>query len=50
MEYWYYFWIANFLMSGSAFVVVIVVVLVRGIGELREMFAALRRSNRSADG
>ncbi len=49
MEYWYYFWIANFLIAGCAFVVITVIVLLRGIGELREMFAALRHSNRSAN-
>jgi hypothetical protein len=48
MEYWYYFWLANFLIAGSAFVAITVVVLLRGIGELRAMFAELRHSNRAA--
>lgn len=45
---WYYFWIANFLVAGSAFVVISIIVLVRGVGELREMLADLRHSHRSA--
>lgn len=43
MEYWYYFWTANFLLSGIAFVVISIIVLVCGIGELRETFIQLRR-------
>ena len=42
MNAWYYFWMANFLVAGSAFAVITVIVLVRGLGDLREMFANLR--------
>lgn len=45
MDYWYYFWIANFLVAGFGFVVITLVVLVRGVAELRQMFAELRHSN-----
>ena len=45
---WYYFWIANFFLAGSAFAVITIVVLVRGAHDLRDMFAGLRaRSNRA---
>lgn len=42
MNGWYYFWIANFLLAGSAFAVIALVVLVRGLRDLRDMFANLR--------
>ncbi len=42
MNGWYYFWMANFVLAGSAFAVITVVVLVRGLRDLREMFAGLR--------
>ena len=41
MDYWYYFWMANFVVAGSAFAVIAVVVLIRGIGDLRQMFSRL---------
>jgi hypothetical protein len=42
MNRWYYFWMANFLVAGSAFAVITLIVLVRGLRDLREMFANLR--------
>ena len=42
MNAWYYFWMANFLVAGSAFAVITVIVLVCGLRDLREMFANLR--------
>lgn len=42
MNAWYYFWIANFVVSGSAFAIITLIVLVRGLRDLREMFAGLR--------
>ena len=42
MNAWYYFWMVNFLVAGSAFAVITVIVLVRGVRDLREMFANLR--------
>ena len=42
MNGWYYFWMANFLLAGSAFAVITFIVLVRGLRDLREMFANLR--------
>ena len=46
MDGWYYFWVANFLLAGSAFAVITVIVLVRGLRDLREMFAGLRAEAR----
>lgn len=42
MNAWYYFWIANFLIAGSAFAIITAIVLVRGLRDLKEMFANLR--------
>ena len=42
MNGWYYFWVANFLLAGSAFAVITIIVLVLGVRDLREMFANLR--------
>lgn len=42
MNGWYYFWMANFMVAGSAFTVITLIVLVRGLRDLREMFANLR--------
>jgi CDP-diglyceride synthetase len=43
VTYWYYFWLVNFAVAGSAFVIITLVVVVRGIGDLREMFLRLRQ-------
>jgi hypothetical protein len=43
MNYWYYFWVANFILAGSGFALITLIVLVRGLGDLRDMFANLRR-------
>jgi len=43
MTYWYYFWVVNFVLAGSAFAIIALVVLVHGIGDLREMLARLKR-------
>ncbi len=42
MNCWYLFWMANFVLAGSAFAVITLIVLVRGLRDLREMFAGLR--------
>ena len=42
MNPWYIFWMANFVLAGWAFAVITLVVLVRGLRDLREMFAGLR--------
>jgi hypothetical protein len=42
MKAWYYFWVFNFVVAGSAFFVIAVIVTIRGVGDLREMFKRLR--------
>ncbi len=42
MTAWYYFWMVSFLLAGSAFALIAAIVLVRGIADLRQMFAGLR--------
>lgn len=42
MNTWYYFWMANFFVAGSAFAVITVIVFFRGLKDLREMFTNLR--------
>ena len=42
MHNWYLFWMANFILAGSAFAIITLIVMVRGLRDLREMFAGLR--------
>ncbi len=42
MTAWYYFWMASFFLAGSAFAIIAAIVLIRGVGDLRQMFAGLR--------
>ena len=42
MNVWYFFWMANFVIAGTAFAVIAIVVAIRGVKDLREMFANLR--------
>jgi hypothetical protein len=50
MSFWYYFWTINFIVAGSAFAVITVLVMVRGSQDLRSMFARLRESGASRKG
>jgi len=43
MDKWFVFWTISFAIAGAAFAFITLVVLVRGISELRAMFARLRR-------
>ena len=49
MNYWYYFWVMCFTLAGIAFVVITLIVLVRGISDLRQMFARLESRTRPND-
>ncbi len=42
MKYWYWFWMINFAIASTTFAGIAVIVLVRGIQDLRHMFARLR--------
>ena len=46
MNAWYFFWMANFVIAGSAFAVISIVVAIRGVKDLREMFANLRAESK----
>ena len=43
---WYYFWVVSFVVAGSAFAFIAIVVTVRGIADLRQMLAGLRAERR----
>ncbi len=42
MNPWYIFWMVTFAIAGSAFAVIAVIVCIRGLQDLRQMFANLR--------
>ena len=46
MNPWYYFWMGCFAIAGSAFAIIAAIVMVRGIGDLRQMFTGLRSEQR----
>ena len=45
MGFWYYFWTVNFLVAGSAFALITLIVMVRGSKDLRDMLARLKESS-----
>ncbi len=49
MNFWYYFWMANFFLAGSAFAVITLIVLVMGTRDLKHMFTSLRGDVRGRD-
>ena len=50
MKYWNLFWIANFILAGSSFAIITIVVAIRGTREMRDMLVSLRREGASAKG
>jgi hypothetical protein len=50
MRFWYYFWTVNFIVAGGAFALIALVVAIRGVGDLRRMFAALKSSGQRRPG
>ena len=42
MGFWYYFWTANFIVAGSSFVLITLIVMVRGSKDLRDMLRGLK--------
>ncbi|HEU0139631.1 MAG TPA: hypothetical protein VFQ79_07970 [Bryobacteraceae bacterium] len=42
MRFWYLFWVVTFAISAVAFAAIAAVVAVRGVGDLRQMLAALK--------
>jgi hypothetical protein len=49
MSRWLYFWVANLILAGLTFVLITVVVIVRGIGDLKEMFRRLKKGEPELD-
>ena len=49
MGFWYYFWTANFVIAGSSFVLITLVVMVRGSQDLRNMLRSLHDKNTISD-
>jgi len=45
MSRWLYFWVANLILAGLTFALITVVVIVRGIGDLKEMFRRLTKGD-----
>jgi hypothetical protein len=41
MTYWYYFWMFDFAVAGSAFVIILCLVAVKGFADLLAMFKLL---------
>jgi hypothetical protein len=50
MGFWSYFWTANFIVAGSSFVLITLIVMVRGSKDLCDMLRSLKdKSARSAE-
>ena len=49
MSRWLYFWVANLILAGLTFVLITVVVIVRGIDDLKEMFKRLTKGESERD-
>ncbi len=45
-EMWWYFWIVTFLTSGISFAFIAVVVMFKGVGDLKEMLRLLDEERR----
>jgi hypothetical protein len=49
MKYWYYFWVVCFAVGGTTFPIIALIVLVRGVTDLRQMFTRLACQIRPGD-
>jgi hypothetical protein len=45
MHGWFVFWTLNFIVAGSAFALIAIIVLVRGLTDMRQMFARLEQKS-----
>ena len=50
MGFWSSFWTLNFIVAGSAFAGIALVVAIRGVGDLRNMLADLRAAQNKRNG
>jgi hypothetical protein len=46
---WLYFWVANLILAGLTFALITLVVIVRGVGDLKEMFRRLTKGESERD-
>ena len=42
-DLWFYFWTLSFVVAGASFAFIAAIVLVRGVGDLRDMIEFLSR-------
>ena len=49
MKAWELFWELNLIVSGTAFAVITAIVAVRGLADLKSMFASLSRQKKERD-
>jgi hypothetical protein len=49
MSRWLYFWVANLILAGLTFALITVVVIARGIGDLKGMFRRLAKGESERD-
>lgn len=45
MKYWEFFWTLCLMVAGATFAAITLVVIIRGVPDLREMLRQLRRQN-----
>ena len=50
MGFWYYFWTANFIVSASAFLIITLIVMVRGTKDLEGYVGRVESQRRSSLG
>jgi hypothetical protein len=48
MTYWYYFWMFDFAIAGSAFIFILFIVAVKGFADLMSMFRLLDQEQHEA--
>ena len=48
MTYWYYFWMFDFVVAGTAFVFILCIVAVKGFADLLAMFRLLDQEQHDA--
>ncbi len=45
-DFWWYFWIFGFITAGTSFALIAVVVMVRGVADLKSMIRILEERHR----
>ena len=47
IDFWFYFWTFDFVVAGTAFAFILVVVAIRGFSDLLAMFRLLEQESKS---